>query len=198
MRGDTDLIFIEKLAARMKYGKAHGGPVARRPREGAPYRWEGTRLREQEAAPAPPEGYVLHIPPMRKLGRVVGRILGGTPLQWAFVMFLLGILALAAIPLRQQGSGHEARSSEARAALGAMKDRARVVYQRTGKVPQSFEDLGLAPEELNGSYFTGKDYTITGTSAQNWSATCRGVFSAEPRDLKVTANIINGSASFNR
>ncbi len=198
MRSDTDLIFIEKLAARMKYGKARGGPVARRLREGVPYRWSGTRLRENEAAPVPPEGYVLRIPPMRKLGRIVGRILGGTPLQWAFVVFLLSVLFLAAIPVTTCGGCGEARSSEARAALGAMKDRARVVYQRTRKVPQSIEDLELGPAELSGSYFSAKDYTITGTSARNWSATCKGVFSAEPTHLKLTANIINGSAAFNR
>jgi type II secretory pathway pseudopilin PulG len=197
MRSDTDLILIEHMAARMKYGKASGGPVAPKRWGGVPYRWASTRLREQEAEASPAEGYVLRIPPMRKLGRAVGRILGGTPLQWVFVLVAFGILALAAIPLNQS-SGHEARSSEARAALGAMKDRARVVYERTGKVPKSLEDLGMAPEELNGSYFNAKNYSVTGTSAQNWSATCTGVFNAEPRNLNVTANIINGSASFNR
>ena len=55
---------------------------------------------------------------------------GFTLIELLIVVVIVGILALAAIPLIASNT-EEARSSEARAALGAMKDRARVVYQRT-------------------------------------------------------------------
>ena len=199
MRSDTDLIWIEQLAARMKYGKARGMAVARKPQGGVPYRWAGSRLQPgAEAAPLPYDGYVVHVPSARRLGRFVGRMLGGTPLQWMVVLFLLGLLLLAAIPLAPCGCGGEAKSSEARAALGAMKDRARVVYQRTGKAPATLKELGLTDVELRGSYFDASHYRITNASPERWTAQCSGVYSASPRDLILTANLANGSASFNR
>jgi type II secretory pathway pseudopilin PulG len=198
MRSDTDLIWIDQLAARMKYGKARGMAVARKPRGGVPYRWAGSRLQPgAEAASLPFDGYVVHVPSARRLGRFVGRLLGGTPLQWVFVLLLLGLLTLAAIPLRSSGGG-EARSSEARAALGAMKDRARVVYQRTGKAPATLKELGLTDVELRGSYFDASHYRITNASPERWTAQCSGVYSGSSRDLILTANLANGSASFNR
>jgi hypothetical protein len=91
----------------------------------------------------------------------------------------------------------EARASEARAAAGAMKDRARVVYQRTGKAPMTLEELGIGKEELSGTYFEADNYSISGT-AEEFVITVRGVYSDEPYDLVLTANIVAGSAKFNR
>lgn len=94
-------------------------------------------------------------------------------------------------------SGAEARASEARATAGAMKDRARVVYQRTNKAPMSIRDLGFGETEMEGDYLTSRDYTISGT-AEEWVVTVRNVFRDAPYDLVMTANLIEGKASFNR
>ena len=122
---------------------------------------------------------------------------GFTLIELLIVVVIVGILALAAIPLIQ-GNVDEARSTEAKAALGAMKDRARVVYQRTGKAPATLKELGLTDVELRGSYFDASHYRITNASPERWTAQCSGVYSASPRDLILTANLANGSASFNR
>lgn len=196
MRRDTDLILIEQQSA---LRKARGMAVAQKPQGGVPYRWAGSRLQVRaEAAPPPFDGYVVHVPSARKLGRLVGRVMGGTPLQWIGVLLLLGVLALAAIPVTSCGCEGEARSSEARAALGSMKDRARVIYQRTGKAPGTLKDLGLGQYELRGSYFTENNYRITNSDPKSWTAACTGVYSAAPQELVLTADLENGKCDFNR
>ncbi|CAG0958584.1 hypothetical protein PLCT2_00622 [Planctomycetaceae bacterium] len=196
MRRDTDLILIEQQSARRI---ASGMAVAQKPQGGVPYRWAGSRLQERaEAAPPPFDGYEVHVPSARMLGRSVGRVMGGTPLQWMGVLLLLGVLALAAIPVTSCGCEGEARSSEARAALGAMKDRARVIYQRTGKAPANMNDLCFKEYELRGSYFTEKNYRITSANPNSWTAVCTGVCSAAPHELVLTADLENGKCDFNR
>ncbi|CAG0998067.1 Fimbrial protein [Gammaproteobacteria bacterium] len=122
---------------------------------------------------------------------------GFTLIELLIVVVIVGILALAAIPLIQTNLD-EARSAEARAAMGALKDRARVVYQRNPSATLDKASLGLGSTELNGSYFTDANYTVTSTSPTNWQVQCDGVFSSAPTDLTVTANIVSGSATFNR
>lgn len=156
----------------------------------------------QQFAPGqmPPPGYPQYAPPgyypppPQKSGFPV----------WAIVVivgvigfFVLSILALAAIPLIATNTT-EARSSEARAALGAMKDRARVVYQRTGVRNVDKASLGIGPTELQGTYFTDADYSVTSGNPWSWSAQCRGVYSKAPYDLIITADLIKGDARFNR
>lgn len=97
-----------------------------------------------------------------------------------------------------QGQMGDAEISEARAALGAMKDRARVVYQRTGNAPATLKELGLTDVELRGSYFDASHYLITNASPERWTAACSGVYSAAPQELIVTADLAKGSATFNR
>lgn len=122
---------------------------------------------------------------------------GFTLIELLIVVVIVGILALAAIPLIQ-GNVDEARSTEAKAALGAMKDRARVVYQRNPTATLDKAALGLGATELNGSYFTDSNYTVTTTTPTSWTAQCSGVFSSAPTDVIVTANVVSGSATFNR
>ncbi len=122
---------------------------------------------------------------------------GFTLIELLIVVVIVGILALAAIPLIASNT-EEARSSEARAALGAMKDRARVVYQRTPTATINKASLGLGSTELNGSYFNDGNYTVTATATNAWVAQCSGVYSSTPNALVVTADLIAGSASFNR
>ena len=96
-----------------------------------------------------------------------------------------------------KSSSEEARSSEARAACGAMKDRARVCYQRDPNMKIEMASLGLGKTELDGSYFSYDDYEVSGT-AEEFVVRCKNVFSDEPYDLICTANLKTGSASFNR
>ncbi len=140
-----------------------------------------------------PQGYY---PPPQK---------SGFP-TWAIVLivclvigpFLIGILAVAAIPLIASNTD-EARSSEARAALGAMKDRARVVYQRNPSARVDKYSLGLGTTELNGSYFTDANYSVYSPDPRNWGARCTGVYvKSPPYDLEIRANLITGIGTFNR
>ncbi|MCC6151481.1 MAG: hypothetical protein IT461_14615 [Planctomycetes bacterium] len=92
----------------------------------------------------------------------------------------------------------EVRAAEARAALGAMKDRARVVYQKNPTLKEiSFDDLGMGKIELSGSYFSSENFTCGGTP-EKWWAQCDNVYESEPRYLRIEANLVQGSASFNR
>ena len=122
---------------------------------------------------------------------------GFTLIELLIVVVIVGILALAAVPLIF-GNVEEARSTEAKAALGAMKDRARVVYQRNPTATLDKNSLGLGATELNGSYFNDGDYTVTSTTPTNWQAQCASVFTSSPTAVVVTANVVSGSATFNR
>lgn len=121
---------------------------------------------------------------------------GFTLIELLIVVVIVGILALAAIPLIASNT-EEARSSEARAALGAMKDRARVVYQRAPTTAWSLANLGIDANELAGSYFTSTSYSIGGTGA-TFNAGCANVYTTGTTSLNLTANLVTGSSSFNR
>lgn len=88
-----------------------------------------------------------------------------------------------------------ARSSEARATLGALKDRARVAYLRNNTVPKTLEDLRMKPEEITGAFFKASDYSFGGT-AEEWRAVCANVFADEPKFLGIRANLITGKSVF--
>ncbi len=106
-------------------------------------------------------------------------------------------VVMAFWPIRPSGV-EEPRPSEARAALGAMKDRARIVYQRTGKIPQTMAELDMPRGALAGSEFQLADYVVLGGKDGEWKAKCLGVFNTEPRDLGISANLVTGSSTFNR
>ncbi len=89
--------------------------------------------------------------------------------DWIPLAVVLGLVVtavgtIALWPLRPSGV-EEPRPSEARAALGAMKDRARVVYQRTGKIPQNMVELDMTRGELASSEFQPADYVVLGGAA---------------------------------
>lgn len=128
---------------------------------------------------------------------MVAKKKGFTLIELLIVVVIVGILALAAIPLISSNT-EEARSSEARAALGALKDRARVVYQRTPTASvTTIAGLGISTQELTGTYFTSSNYGVSLASG-NFTGNCSGVYSAGATALEVTANMVSGSASFNR
>lgn len=89
----------------------------------------------------------------------------------------------------------EGASSEARAALGAMKDRARVVYQRNPNRAVDKAALGLGRTELVGQYFTDDSYAVVNTDARNWVATCKALNTDGPI-LAVVADITTGTTKF--
>lgn len=122
--------------------------------------------------------------------------------DWIPLVLILGLVVpavgvMAFWPIQPSGV-EEPRPSEARAALGAMKDRARVVYQRTGKIPQTMAELDMPSGALEGDEFSMRDYIVLGGNASEWKAKCIGVFEVEPRDLVVTVNLARGSCTFNR
>ena len=115
----------------------------------------------------------------------------------AFVLVLvIGVVVLSQVPLIQNGDPPNA--SEARSALGAMKDRARVICQRRPELTEiRKEDLGLGATELDGTYFKNNDYSCGGTP-ESWCAECHNVYSAQPRHLRLECNLKTGEARFNR
>jgi prepilin-type N-terminal cleavage/methylation domain-containing protein len=121
---------------------------------------------------------------------------GFTLIELLIVVVIVSILSIAAIPIISSNTS-DARSSEARAALGTLKDRARTVYQRTKVVPSTLAALGVTANELGGTYFTNANYSYGGT-ATAWTGTCSGVYASTPTSLIITSNLNNGSASFNR
>ena len=121
---------------------------------------------------------------------------GFTLLELLIVVTVAGVLSLAAVPILAANT-REARSSEARGALGLMKDKARSVYQRNKTIPKNRNALGIKTSELKGAYFSSGNYTFSG-SATAWVGSCSGVFTNAPTALTITTNLNTGSAKFNR
>jgi hypothetical protein len=96
-----------------------------------------------------------------------------------------------------QGQMGDAEMSEARAALGAMKDRARVVYQRSMRAPEDLDDLGIGENELEGSYFDASCYKITDSNERNWTAICKPK-NADGPVLAVVCNLVEGRSQFSQ
>jgi hypothetical protein len=144
--------------------------------------------------PAPPPIPAEGLPPGFPWAKLALWTFRGFGISAGLVLLVVIVLPIA-LPRRPSD---EAKSSEARAMLGAMKDRARVVYQRTGKSPATFLELGMSDVELNGSYFNASNYRITNAKPECWTASCSGVYSAAPQELVVTADLAKGSHSFNR
>lgn len=151
------------------------------------------RLPQQRTHGSEPFGHADH--PVRGFFHRLARLLVITGLCLIVLAVLGGFSAVVGIG---PGCGEDSKPSEARAALGAVKDRARVVYQRS---PESktinMKDLGLGARELSGSYFKEDDFSCGGTP-KKWWAECRNVYDSEPRNLRVEVDLVGGSATFNR
>lgn len=114
------------------------------------------------------------------------------------------LLALAvAAPLC---ASEEARSSEARAALGALKDRLLVKYREGGGRVDTRWGIGdlLSPQEmreLDGSYFKRNDYSLHWPGDRESVAvlSCHGVFSGRdgPANIELEVDLRTGEARFN-
>lgn len=87
-------------------------------------------------------------------------------------------------------------ASEGRAALGAMKDRARVVYQRTQAAKLGKNALGLGQTELNGNYYDDSCYTVTNSDVHQWIAMCKPKKAGSGPIVVVIADVTVAKAAF--
>ncbi|MBV6517355.1 MAG: hypothetical protein HPKKFMNG_03084 [Planctomycetes bacterium] len=103
-------------------------------------------------------------------------------------------------------TSEEARSSEARACLGALKDRLLVKYRESGgrfDTRWTVGDLLSADEmrELDGSYFRRDDYSLQWPKDRESVAvlSCHGVFSGRdrPATMELEVDLRTGEARFN-
>lgn len=87
---------------------------------------------------------------------------GFTLIELLIVVVIVGILALAAIPLITSNT-RDARRSEGEQMLGSMKGQARVAYAKLGRAPSTLNaayannGCNVNAGELNGQYFTITD-----------------------------------------
>lgn len=93
---------------------------------------------------------------------------GFTLIELLIVVVIVGILALAAIPLITANT-RDARRGEGEQILGSMKNRVKVAYTKTNSVPGNLVGAigsggcGVQSAELAGKYFNATN-AITGTS----------------------------------
>lgn len=114
---------------------------------------------------------------------------GFTLIELLIVVVIVGILALAAIPLITSNT-RDARRAEGEQMMGSMKGQARVAYakvgvntnvvQLTGAIGGTTKGCGVVATELTGKYFNITD-TLTTTAA-----TCK---------IDCSPNSVSGSSS---
>jgi prepilin-type N-terminal cleavage/methylation domain-containing protein len=121
---------------------------------------------------------------------------GYSLLEMLITIAVSSIMTLASVPLIA-GNGDDARAAEARAEMNAIRERARTVYARTGKVPNNLAELSMSGGEVSGTYFNDTSYKFN-ASAKNWKITCDNVYSSNPRSLSMTVNLVTGEYSFKR
>ena len=87
---------------------------------------------------------------------------GFTLIELMVVILIVGILAAASIPL-MRGRIDKAKWSEANAMAGTIQSAARVYFVEYGTISTSVSmtDLGFSSGDLEGTYFTETDFTIT-------------------------------------
>ena len=126
---------------------------------------------------------------------------GFTLIELLIVVVIIGILALAAIPLISSNT-NEAKSSEARAALGTLKDRFRVMYVNNNNLGVAAWDVASAVtvSELTGKYYAGGDYSVS--TAFTATATAPGTLRAaangtttSPQVTMAISNLGTGAAT---
>ena len=96
---------------------------------------------------------------------------GFTLIELLIVVVIVGILALAAIPLITSNT-RDARRAEGEQLLGSARDATRVQYSKTGTAPATISAF-QALTNFSGKYFTMND-TITSTSTTGAISTNAG------------------------
>lgn len=115
---------------------------------------------------------------------------GFTLIELLIVVVIIGILALAAIPLI---SAHlqEAKAAEAKAALGTIKDRLRTKFvQNNNAVNTSWTLADLVnTSELTGQFYGAADYSMPALAAT--TATFRASANTNTGAPQVTMSVTN-------
>lgn len=122
---------------------------------------------------------------------------GFTLIELLIVVVIIGILALAAIPLISANT-NEAKSSEARAALGTIKDRLRVKYiQNNNAVNTSWTIADLVnTTELTGKYYGAGDYSQSALAAATATyVAAANTNNSSPQVTMTISNIQTGAAT---
>lgn len=117
-------------------------------------------------------------------------------------ILLLALLLFAAAPL---SAAEEASRIEAKATLGALSDRLRVIYQRNGHKADpnwGIDDLGASACELHGSHFTRENYSMRWDPTRKEVAVfeCTGRFADwdEPATVQLEVDLATGCKRFTR
>lgn len=126
---------------------------------------------------------------------------GFTLIELLIVVVIVGILALAAIPLITANT-RDARRAEGEQQLGSMKGQARVAFAKTGAVPSTLTDTyenggcNVDAAELTGKYFAVDD-SVGGTAGAATLTTITGP-SGVTSDLNCTLTfaMAGGDGSF--
>ncbi|MCC6574696.1 MAG: prepilin-type N-terminal cleavage/methylation domain-containing protein [Planctomycetes bacterium] len=118
---------------------------------------------------------------------------GFTLIELLIVVVIIGILAMAAIPLISANT-EEAKSSEARAALGTIKDRLRAKYVQNNMTINTSWTLAdiVNTTELAGKYYGSGDYSLVSLAAT--TATLRASANTNNQSPQVTLTISNITA----
>jgi len=88
---------------------------------------------------------------------------GFTLIELLIVVVIVGILALAAIPLITSNT-RDARRAEGEQMMGSLKGQARVSFAKTGTAPATLTVAGVNAAERQGKYFNVSD-TVTVVTA---------------------------------
>lgn len=103
---------------------------------------------------------------------------GFTLIELLIVVVIVGILALAAIPLITANT-RDARRSEGEQILGSMKGQARVAYAKLNSAPATLTAAGVASAERTGKYFTVGDGITSTTTTGSLTATALAANSSD-------------------
>ncbi len=119
---------------------------------------------------------------------------GFTLIELLIVVVIVGILALAAIPLITSNT-EEARMAEGRSMLGGMRNQARAGYSRTGSIPADLAACGVTANQLIGEFYTVlNDFGAVG--AFDVSVGARPPAGGNDPDLDLSFNWEDGRSEF--
>ena len=122
---------------------------------------------------------------------------GVTLLELLIVAAISTVLALSSVAIFTRHTD-SARVVEAKATMQLLLSRARVVYQRTDKVPNTLSELKMAPGDLASENFTADSFKFN-SSGKNWKVTCEWVYrGSNPPHLTVTINLVTGDVEYKR